>query len=237
MSKPIPAINRYKADLREFTFLLFEQFELDELLGKAPFDAWGEDECKTTLDRVLPLGARGHRARSTRSATTQGCQHRGRPGHHADRLQGGLEEASTRPAGSRSRVDAEYGGAGAPRSLQVARRGDDLAARTPRSPCTPALALRRGRGHRVVRHARSRSSSTARACSAAQWGGTMCLTEPQAGSDVGSAKTTRDAATPTAATPSAARRSSSPAATTTSPRTSSTSCSRASTARRPAPRA
>jgi len=34
MSKPIPAINRYKADLREFAFLLFEQFRLDELLGK-----------------------------------------------------------------------------------------------------------------------------------------------------------------------------------------------------------
>ena len=34
MSKPIPAINRYKADLREFTFLLFEQFSIDELLGQ-----------------------------------------------------------------------------------------------------------------------------------------------------------------------------------------------------------
>ena len=35
MSKPIQTINRYKADLREFQFLLFEQFKLDELLGKA----------------------------------------------------------------------------------------------------------------------------------------------------------------------------------------------------------
>ncbi len=40
MSKPIPAINRYKADLREFTFLLFEQFGIDKP-GQAPFDAWG----------------------------------------------------------------------------------------------------------------------------------------------------------------------------------------------------
>ena len=39
MSKPIQAINRYKADLREFQFLLFEQFKLGELLGKAPFEA------------------------------------------------------------------------------------------------------------------------------------------------------------------------------------------------------
>ena len=49
MSKPIPAINRYKADLREFTFLLFEQFGIDKLLGQAPYDAWGVDECKATL--------------------------------------------------------------------------------------------------------------------------------------------------------------------------------------------
>ena len=50
MSKPIVAINRYKADLREFGFLIFEQFHLDELLGKAPYEAWGVDECKSTLD-------------------------------------------------------------------------------------------------------------------------------------------------------------------------------------------
>ena len=49
MSKPIQAINRYKADLREFQFVLFEQFKLGELLGKAPFEAWGEDEVKSSL--------------------------------------------------------------------------------------------------------------------------------------------------------------------------------------------
>ena len=49
MTKPIQTINRYKADLREFMFLLFEQFKLGELLGKAPFDAWGEEEVRTSL--------------------------------------------------------------------------------------------------------------------------------------------------------------------------------------------
>ena len=47
-----------------------------------------------------------------------------------------------------------------------------------------------------------------------KWGGTMCLTEPQAGSDVGAARTKATQATPTAPTTSAAPRSSSPAATT-----------------------
>jgi len=49
VSKPIQTINRYKADLREFNFLLFEQFRLGELLSKEPFDAWGPDEVKSTL--------------------------------------------------------------------------------------------------------------------------------------------------------------------------------------------
>ena len=33
--------NRYKADLREFRFLMFEHFKLGDLLGKDPFDALG----------------------------------------------------------------------------------------------------------------------------------------------------------------------------------------------------
>src|SRR3954453_21546347 len=49
VTKPIQAINRYKADLREYMFLLFEQFGLGELLGKAPFDAGGEEEVKTSF--------------------------------------------------------------------------------------------------------------------------------------------------------------------------------------------
>ena len=52
MTKPVQAINRYKADLREMSFLLFEQFKVGDVLGKAPFEAWGEDEVKTTLGEV-----------------------------------------------------------------------------------------------------------------------------------------------------------------------------------------
>src|SRR5947209_7655427 len=41
--------NRYRADLRDVRFVLFEQFKLGELLGKAPYEAWGEDEVLATL--------------------------------------------------------------------------------------------------------------------------------------------------------------------------------------------
>src|SRR5262245_14095434 len=46
------AQNRYKADLRELRFLLFEQFRIGELLGQAPFDAWGPDEVNMVLDQT-----------------------------------------------------------------------------------------------------------------------------------------------------------------------------------------
>jgi hypothetical protein len=56
-----------------------------------------------------------------------------------------------------------------------------------------------------------------------EWGGTMLLTEPEAGSDVG-ALTTSAVRTRTAPTPLPATRSSSPTASTTSPTTSFTRC-------------
>ncbi len=65
-----------------------------------------------------------------------------------------------------------------------------------------------------------------------RWTGTMNLTEPQAGSDLGALRTGRNRRV-TAATGSSAPRSSSPTASTTSPRTSSTSCSRACPTHRP----
>jgi hypothetical protein len=49
MSQPI---NRYKADLRDFRFVLFEQFKLHELLGKGPFANWGKEEVETVIDEV-----------------------------------------------------------------------------------------------------------------------------------------------------------------------------------------
>ena len=72
---------------------------------------------------------------------------------------------------------------------------------------------------------------------AGEWTGTMNLTEPHCGTDLGLLQHQGRAATATAPTRSPAPRSSSRPASTTWPRTSSTSCSPASRARRRAPRA
>ena len=45
-------INRYKADLRDFKFLLLEQFPIGDQLGKGVFANWGKDECAMVLDEV-----------------------------------------------------------------------------------------------------------------------------------------------------------------------------------------
>ena len=117
MSKPIQAINRYKADLRELNFLLFEQFRIGDLLGKAPFDAWGPEECKTTLTEcyrwvrevIGPLNA---------VADAEGCKVEG--GRVITPTGFKAAWKSLYEAGWKAiAVDPEHGGAGAPHSLQV----------------------------------------------------------------------------------------------------------------------
>ena len=66
MSQPL---NRYKADLREFQFLLFEQLGLGDILEKEPYGDWGPDEIRMVVDECYrycteiagPLNAVGDR--------------------------------------------------------------------------------------------------------------------------------------------------------------------------------
>jgi alkylation response protein AidB-like acyl-CoA dehydrogenase len=186
VSKPIQAINRYKADLRELEFLLFEQFRLGELLGKAPFEAWGEEECKSSLreayrwvrEVIGPLNA---------TADAQGCRIEGGRVITPDGFKAAwksLYEAGWKQIA----VDPAYGGAGAPHSMQVLVEEMISGANT-------AFAMYGGLAFGAAEVIESFGTPEQKAlyCErmfGGQWGGTMCLTEPQAGSDVGSAKTT-----------------------------------------------
>ena len=185
MSKPIPAINRYRADLRELTFLLFEQFKIEEVLGQGKFDGWDADSIRSTLTEaykwmrevVGPLNA---------TADAEGCH---------------LENGKVRtPAGFKDAwkklyetgwksigVDAEYGGAGSPRSVQ-------LMVEEMLSGANTAFSMYSGLtyGAAEVIDAFGTPEQKGLYCErmySGTWGGTMCLTEPQAGSDVGSART------------------------------------------------
>ena len=185
MTKPIQAINRYKADLREFFFLLFEQFKIAEHLGKPPFEAWGEEEVRTSLAECYrwvkevtgPLNASGD---------AEGCRVEGgrvKTPHGFKEAWKSLYEAGWKSIG----IDPEYGGAGSPTTVQILVE-EMLSGANPAFNMYPGLAY----GAAEVVEAFGTPEQKHLYCPrmfGGTWGGTMCLTEPQAGSDVGSART------------------------------------------------
>ncbi len=177
--------NRYQADLRETKFLLFEQFPLTPLLGKAPYEAWGRDECNMVIDEAYkfccevlgPLNAvgdrEGCRLEEGRVKTPTGFKAAWKRLYEA-----GWKVLSTSP---------EFDGQGAPHMLTCAVEEFLCGS-------NPAFNMYGGLAHgaaEVIAHFGT-PKQRARYCRNmlhGVWGGTMCLTEPHAGSDVGSART------------------------------------------------
>jgi alkylation response protein AidB-like acyl-CoA dehydrogenase len=185
-TKPVQKQNRYKADLRELHFLLFEQFKIDELLSKPPFEAWGADEVKSSLTECYrwvrevtgPLNAVGD---------AEGCKlEDGRV-----LTPGGFKDAWTKlyESGWKSiGVAAEYGGAGAPRTVELLVE-ELLSGSNHAFNMYPGLAY----GASEVIELFGTPEQKALYCRRmfdGTWGGTMCLTESQAGSDVGASRST-----------------------------------------------
>ena len=186
MTKPIQTINRYKADLREFAFLLFEQFQLGELLGKAPYDGWGEEEVRTSLSECYRF-AREVLGPLNVVGDIEGCKLENgnviTPTGFKDAWKK-LYEAGWKAIS----VPPELGGAGAPRSVQVLIE-EILSGANTAFNMYPGLAYGAAE---VIEHFGTSDQKKAYCQNmfTGVWGGTMCLTEPQAGTDVGSAKTT-----------------------------------------------
>jgi alkylation response protein AidB-like acyl-CoA dehydrogenase len=186
VTKPIQTINRYKADLREFQFLLFEQFKLGELLGKAPYDAWGEEEVRSSLAECYRF-AREVLGPLNVVGDIQGCRlengHVITPTGFKDAWKK-LYEAGWKSIG----VPPELGGAGAPRTLQVLVE-EMLSGANAAFNMYPGLAY--GAAEVIEQFGTAdQKHKFAEHMFNGKWGGTMCLTEPHAGTDVGSAKTT-----------------------------------------------
>ena len=178
------AQNRYKADLREFFFVLFEQFDFESLLGKGRYEAWGPEEVKGVLQQTYrfatevlgPLNAVGDRTgchvEDGRVITPPGFKDAWNKIYEL-----GLRSLSALP---------EHGGAGAPRTLAAAVEEITSGANTAFN-MYPGLTFGAAelleqcatpeQKHRYITNMLN-----------GRWGGTMCLTEPHAGSDVGLAK-------------------------------------------------
>jgi hypothetical protein len=185
VTKPIQTINRYKADLRELQFRLFEQFGVGQLLGKPPFENWGEDEVKTTLSEVYrwvrevtgPINVvgdmQGCKLEDGKVVTPKGFKEAWK----------GLYEAGWQQIG----VSPHYGGAGSPRTVQMLVL-EMLTGSNTSFSMYPGLAA----GAAEVIEAFGTTEQKELYCQrmfTGVWGGTMCLTEPHAGTDVGSART------------------------------------------------
>jgi len=177
--------NRYRADLRDFRFVLFEQFKLGALLGSGHFEDWGPEEVSSVLSEAYryavevagPLGPVGDR---------EGCRLvdgkvRTPSGFKAgyERLYAGGFKSLT--------LEPEWGGARAPKSLAI------LVNELTSGP-NAALDMYGGLtlGAAELVEAFGTPDQKQRFCHkmfSGEWAGTMCLTEPQAGSDVGEAAT------------------------------------------------
>ncbi len=180
------ALNWYRNDLRELSFLLLEQFKLAELTGQPPYEAWGPEEAKSILQETYrfcrevlgPLNA---------SADRTGCRlENGRvrtPAGFPDAWKQ-LYENGFKSLG----VSPEHGGQGAPVMLTVLSE-EMLSGANPAFAMYPGLAFGAAElirecatAEQVKRYVERMFNGT--------WGGTMCLTEPHAGTDVGAAKST-----------------------------------------------
>lgn len=179
-------INTYKTDLREIYFTLFEQFGFGQVAGQAPYDAWGSDEARAVLSETYrfarevlgPLNSVGDR---------EGC----RVENGAVLTPTGFKDAWKKlyEQGFKTvSVSPEHGGQGAPMMLQVTVE-ELLSGSNSAFNMYPGLAF--GAAEVIAEcGTKEQQHQFVERMLNGTWGGTMCLTEPHAGSDVGAAKST-----------------------------------------------
>jgi alkylation response protein AidB-like acyl-CoA dehydrogenase len=179
------AQNWYRPDLRDIRFVLFEQFRLGDLLGQGRFSDWGEEEVNSVLTEAAryattvagPLNAVGDR---------QGCRLEGGKVFTPDGFKEGYERLYAAGLKSLS-VAPEYGGAYGPKSLALLvteiTAGANEALDMYGGLTLGAAEVIEAFGNEAQKHTYCEKMFSG------AWAGTMCLTEPQAGSDVGGATT------------------------------------------------
>ncbi len=179
------ALNRYKADLRDFQFLLFEQFRVQDLLKDERYAEWDEAQIRLVLDEayrfvrevVGPLNAVGDRL----GCTLENGRVKAPPGFKEAWQK--LYEAGWKGIGSES----DRGGMGAPLPLQgcveemLCGANNSFSMYPGLTHAAAEVIAEFGTEQQRTRYAVPMFKGA--------WGGTMCITEAHAGSDVGAAST------------------------------------------------
>jgi alkylation response protein AidB-like acyl-CoA dehydrogenase len=182
MAQPI---NRYKADLRDYKFLLFEQFRMQEVLGQAPYEDWDQDNVEMVMSELYKwacdvLGPL-HRVGDLHGCKLENGKVTAPPGFQ--KAWKSLYEAGW--AGLS--VPSEFGGQAGPATLYTVSE-EIMSGSNTAFTMYPALTM----GVAEVIHAHGTDEQKQKYCHPlydGSFGGTMCLTEPHAGSDVGAALT------------------------------------------------
>ncbi|MGN6107121.1 MAG: acyl-CoA dehydrogenase [Kofleriaceae bacterium] len=177
--------NYYKANLRDLTFLLFEQFKLDDLLGKAPYANWGKDEVLAVLEEAYGW-VQKHMGPYNASGDNEGC----RLVDGQVLVPEGFKEIWKQlyVAGWRTlAVEEEHGGQAGPFTLAMMVEEFMCGSNT---SFNMYPALTQGAADVILAFGTPEQQTTYVAKMVdGSWAGTMCLTEPHAGSDVGSSST------------------------------------------------
>ncbi len=178
-------VNRYRCDLRDIRFLLFEQFGLGDLLAKPPYQDWAREDVDAVLDGVYqwscdvigPLNAVGDRVgcvlENGRVKTPPGFKEAWKS----------LYQAGWRGLG----VSPQHGGQGGPMAVAL-MASEMMSGANTAFNMYPGLA--QGVGEVITAFGTpAQVAAYSRKIVTGAYGGTMCLTEAHAGSDVGAALT------------------------------------------------
>ncbi|WP_433145998.1 acyl-CoA dehydrogenase [Actinomadura nitritigenes] len=178
-------MGHYKSNLRDLEFNLFEVFKRQDLLGSGPYADLDEDTVRSILDEVNRL-AEGPLADSFEDAD--------RNPPKFDPATGTVEMPESFKKSFKAWMDAEwyrldlapeFGGSGAPRSLTWAVAEQVLGA----NPAVYMFASGPGFAQILWHIGTPEQKRFAELALERQWGATMVLTEPDAGSDVGAGRT------------------------------------------------
>lgn len=177
-------MGHYKSNLRDLEFNLFEVFRRQDLLGRGPYAELDEDTVRSILDEVNRL-AEGPLADSFEDAD--------RNPPKFDPATGTVEMPESFKKSYKAWMDAEwyrldlapeFGGSGAPRSLTWAVAEQVLGA----NPAVYMFASGPGFAQILWYIGTPEQKRFAELALERQWGATMVLTEPDAGSDVGAGR-------------------------------------------------
>jgi alkylation response protein AidB-like acyl-CoA dehydrogenase len=172
-------------DQRDVQFVLFEQFNIERLTSSERYREFNRDVCEMILSAAQKFAENElwpNRARADIEGVQLENGHAKAPACFHEIYRKFCEDGWASLC-----LEAEIGGQGSPYSLYCGATEHFLAANLA-FMAYPGLTL--GAAHLIHRHGAPWQKETfLERMVNGEWGGTMCLTEPQAGSDVGALRT------------------------------------------------